>query len=99
MSNNIKIGNDIKITNSLRMKSDDRQWILVKMGLVKGEEVWTNFAYYYSFDTAVSEAGNYLLRIGNAKSMEELRVNAEEISSLMSQIFTTSTRIHIRGES
>jgi hypothetical protein len=100
------MSNFIKITDTLAIASDDKQWKIReytgmvnrknKDGSVTAEENWESVGYYPTLEMCVNQLGQYMLRKGSADSWKSLVSDANEISLLLGQKFTASAEIRIK---
>lgn len=62
----------INLVEGRRLSSDKHQFTLEKRRMVKGEEIWTPYAYYGTLKHAVKGIPQQLLKESDAKGLTEV---------------------------
>lgn len=93
----IKVGNFIRLTDKLAIRSDSMNWMLCKGKVIDGEDSWEAFQFQGTLEKIVKTAFEYMLRTGHAQNAEELLALSNKISALISQKFTASFEMQIKS--
>ena len=68
---------EIQLDKTHKIVSDDNQYILKRLYLVKGKPVWKNFSYFVSINNLFKSIPEQLLRESNAMGWTECKAVLE----------------------
>ena len=82
------MSNFIQINDMYAITSDAHQWIICKYqkegdNADKDPARWIPMSFLSSFQNAVTELGNLMLRTGDATCLADLRADSKEIAQLL----------------
>ena len=83
----------IPINERYRITSDEYQWIIQKKRSRKGREDWESKLFFGTFEAAVKDLGELMVRRSEANTLVDALAEVEKVATTLSQALTP----HIEG--
>ena len=78
----------IPINEEYRITADEYQWIIQKKRSRKGKEDWESKHFFGTFEAAVKELGELLVRRSKANTLVDALAEVEKVGTTLSQALT-----------
>ena len=80
----------IPIDAQFRIKSDRYQWIIQERRTRKGGEAWESKLFFGTFQSAVKELGELMVRLSGADTLGDALEEVEKVTTTLSQALTVN---------
>ena len=78
----------IPINERYRITSDEYQWIIQKKRSRKGREDWESKLFFGTFEGAVKDLGELMVRRSKANTLVDALAEVEKVATTLSQALT-----------
>ena len=78
----------IPINERYRITSDEYQWIIQKKRSRKGREDWESKLFFGTFEAAVKDLGELMVRRSKANTLVDALAEVEKVATTLSQALT-----------
>ena len=78
----------IPINERYRITSDEYQWIIQKKRSRKGGEDWESKLFFGTFEAAVKDLGELMVRRSKANTLVDALAEVEKVATTLSQALT-----------
>ena len=78
----------IPIDAQFRIKSDRYQWMIQERRTRKGREVWESKLFFGTFQLAVKELGELMVRLSGADTLADALEEVDTVTTTLSQALT-----------
>ena len=78
----------IPINERFRIASDARQWMIQKARRRNGRTVWQSKYYFGTFEGAVKDLGELMVRESEARTLVDALDDVEKVTTTLSQALT-----------
>jgi len=78
----------VRIDAQFRIKSDRYQWMIQERRTRKGGESWESKLFFGTFQLAVKELGELMVRLSGADTLADALDHAESVNTTLSQALT-----------
>ena len=78
----------IQVNDQFRIKSDSVQWMIQKRRTRNGKRTWESRLFFPSFQGAVKELGELMVRESEAQTLADALVAIEKIATTLCQALT-----------
>ncbi len=83
----------LPIDHDYRIKGDKHSWAIEKGRRKEGKITWESISWFTSFESAVNNLGDLMVRTSDAKTLGEALIAVEMITTKLSQALTTKFEI------
>ena len=83
----------IPIDQQYRIATDPYQWIVQKKRTRNGKEEWQSQTYHSTFESAVRELGERMVRESKANTLVDALADLEKITTTLSQALTPHSEL------
>ena len=83
----------IPIDQQYRIATDPYQWIVQRKRTRAGQEDWQSQTYHSTFESAVRELGERMVRESKANTLVDALADLEKITTTLSQALTSHSEL------